>query len=1106
MTRETYPKKGFREIAFKGRLKTADPPTNLAPEDFQVLKNLRYNRGSLKSIAGQTKINTTATAVTALKSAVHFRKDFPAAESHFIVGTTTAIYDNTTPIPNQGDFSSLFTPTGSGNPRLSLGPNGSVAMANGTDTVLWYGTEGPISGYLDWDSVGGTYKYDYLEQVSNSKTSDYALVHRYSDAIDTDTVLLLHCDGTDTSQVFTDSSPNAFTVNVTGHTNTRTAIKKFGTASASFDGDGDNLYVADHANFNFSSTGSDGDFTIDFFMHYGAGETTPPQGTIYYQATDANNYVRIYTSGIFLYFELYKASVKEVEMVVAANRASYPSPPASFIHVAVVGQKSGTNYLFKLYFDGSEVDYHNNSTANDFTDFTGVVYIGSQGGASYLSGYLDEIRVSKVSRWTSSFSPPSKAYGTGNITSLFIASPLPAKGIKFYVSTVNTTAGTSSVSYWDGAGWTDVSGLSDGTASAGKPLAQTGTMSFTSTASTARLKNIEDVIAYWYKVDITEVDTTTRIYHVTVDCQMQQLKDLWDGVYRPTDAFLLYDDSAKSYNNWTANVFGDAYDSLNEGTFAKLGGFVFANDKLYVGSIDQLQGFKVSLAGSFENTAECTLTVEYWNGAGWTVVNATDGTRTGNISFAKSGTIHWTPPGRTAEFKTAIAGAAAKVSVLTPTQQPGQRWVPGQTISVEGQFTVGGPNLLPSGAITTATPVDMYFYRLSFAGNGTTTTLTPAETTTTGVHVYSVKTIPAPVDCRGYAFPLLHDDSLWLCGNNDAEPNVVIYSAKDRPQVFNGFESGKIFLGDNTGIVSGASFSNQYGATTQKIALIAKETSVWKIIGEAPYEVHPLSQTDGCIAPESMDVGEVEISEGVRRKVAVWVAQRGVVISDGHRIDEISTDIRDKFDPQHPSYLGASVLPTLYGRIDPVFNEYHLVVPGSAEWVFDFTENKWYQADRGSGAYLNGCVPVYDTSGVASMYGFTPAGFVMRLDNGTTFATADSTNDITSTVRLADIALYNSSIMYKSRINWSTLLLKTKANTTATVSETRYVDGETSGTTISTVDPTASGYVYVQGDIHGESDTGTFHSPEFAITTSDETIGFEPVLWGCNYTVYEREK
>ncbi|MGW8178947.1 MAG: hypothetical protein ACWGQW_09320, partial [bacterium] len=574
------------------------------------------------------------------------------------------------------------------------------------------------------------------------------------------------------------------------------------------------------------------------------------------------------------------------------------------------------------------------------------------------------------------------------------------------------------------------------------------------------------------------------------------------------DSFAMLDSTNSVYQDWTPNVFDETLDVYNEGTYAKVGGLIFATDYLYVGSIDQLQGVKVSLRGGFENRNECTLDVSYWDGTQFVSLGGSvdDGTSTSSISFGQSGTISWTAPAKTTEFKTTIAGLATfdyKGRAYFRARYEGGQ-LTGEHIS-EFNNLAGVGKKSPG----TVSPIDMYFYRLSFTGNGTTTTFTspsgsfPNETA--GVHIYNIKTIPAPIDCRGYQFPLMHDDSLLLCGNTDSEPDAVIISANGRPQVFNGEDSFKHYLGTGL-VVAGASFSNQFGNDTIKTCLICSETATHKLIGEFPYTHHVISESDGCIAPYSMDVGEVEIAQGVQRKVAVWVAQRGVVISDGNFIRELSGDIRDKFDPKHSNYIGSSTLPTLYGKIDPVLNEYHLIVPDSAEWVYDFTESKWFQIDRSSDAYLNGLFPVYDTNGVCYMYGFTPDGYVMRLENGTTFASASSTNNIVSTVRLADIALYNSSIMWKSRINWSTLLIKTKSSTTATVSETRYIDGQTSGTAISTVDPTKSGYVYTQGDIHGEGKTGTFHSPEFSITTSDETVGFEPVLWGCNYTVYEREK
>ena len=1083
MAKEQYPKKGFLETAFRGKLKTADHPTTIAKEDFQVLKNLRYDGDGIKSISGQTNLNPTATTATALKSGIHFRKEFPTTESHVIAAATSEVYDNTASITYGQDFTSLFTPTGSGNPRFSLGPNGSVVMANGTDTAIWYGTDTPLGGFLDWDSVGETYKYDWIDQISNSKTTDKATLHRYSDTVDANTLFLINCDSIVATTPFSDTTGN-HTVTPVGHTYSNTSIKKFGAGSVYFDGTNDYMTVPDHSDFDYSG----GTWTIDFWARIQS------PGTIYYQENDSNNYIEIeyivLSSHQYVRLKVFSASTQVVSVTGYVGDTS----GSTFHHVAFV--ENGDDWY--CFVDGTERGYR--SDTDRAANYTGTVYIGAQiGSGNEVTGYIDEFRVSNSARWTSNFTPPTDAYGSGNITTLYLASPLPAKGFNFYVGTANATSGSATVSYWDGAQWVSLTPSGVGS----KPFGSTGKNSwtFTDTTSLAKQKNISDVIAYWYRIDALEVNTTTTIYMATANCSMQQLKDLWDGVYRPADSFLMFDDSSSTYNNWTANVFSDEYDSLNEGTFASIGGLVTATDYLYVGSIEQLQGIRFSLVGGEENTTAATVTVEYFSGDttagsnGWVSLSSEDGTSTSSISLGKSGTIFWNAPSKTAEFKTNISGIAGKYNVTDISKIPvPYDW---QGTWREPLYQQAWYNKLSGTTGKTpipTSPIDMYFYRISFSA-------TLAST----VSVFNVKTIPAPVDCRGYKFPLFHDNCLLLCGNVDAEPDAVAISAYGRPQVFNGEETFKHYLGTGT-VVAGASFSNQFGSDTIKTCLLCTDSSTHKLVGEFPYTHHVVSEIDGCIAPYSMDVGEVEIAQGVRRKVAVWVAQRGVVISDGNWIKEISEDIRDKFDPKHSNYIGSSTLPTLYGKIDPVFNEYHLVIPNSGEWVFDFEKGKWYQVDRGSGAYLNACFPVYNTSGVAYMYGLTNSGFLVRINYGTTFETASSSNDITSTVRLADIALYNQSIMFKSRINYSTLLINTKSTTTSTVSETRYTDGKQSGTSISTVDPTKSGYVYTQGDVHGEDSTGVFHSPEFSITTSDENIGLKPVLWGCNYTVYEREK
>ena len=68
----------------------------------------------------------------------------------------------------------------------------------------------------------------------------------------------MHMDGNDNGTTFTDECGK--TVTAHGDVCTKTAEKKFGTASAYFDGVDDYLSLADSDDWNFSS----GDFTIGF--------------------------------------------------------------------------------------------------------------------------------------------------------------------------------------------------------------------------------------------------------------------------------------------------------------------------------------------------------------------------------------------------------------------------------------------------------------------------------------------------------------------------------------------------------------------------------------------------------------------------------------------------------------------------------------------------------------------------------------------------------------------------------------------------------------------------------------------------------------------------
>lgn len=215
---------------------------------------------------------------------------------------------------------------------------------------------------------------------------------------DSFTKLLLHCDGTDGSTSFPDSSSSAHTVTAGGNAQIDTAQFKFGTGS--FLGDGsDYLSLDGSADFTFGT----GDFTIDFWVRLASGGAIQtlydgrPSGSgggpgypAIYVSTD--NTVRFYQNG---------------DRITGTTALS---TGGVWYHVALA--RSGTST--KLFLNGTQ----EGSTLSDSTNYlggsAGRPFLGGNSeapGSFSLNGWMDEIRVSKgIARWTANFTPPSQPY------------------------------------------------------------------------------------------------------------------------------------------------------------------------------------------------------------------------------------------------------------------------------------------------------------------------------------------------------------------------------------------------------------------------------------------------------------------------------------------------------------------------------------------------------------------------------------------------------------------------------------------------------------------------------------------------------------------------
>lgn len=207
----------------------------------------------------------------------------------------------------------------------------------------------------------------------------------------TDTVLMLHTDGTDASTTFTDSDA-AKTVTANGNAQIDTAQSKFGGASGLFDGTGDYLSVADSTDWDFGT----GDFTVDFWVRF---NTTGNQTLI-----DIGGYaggVMLETAGGNL--DAYIAGTA----VGTLGTWTWTPSTGTWYHVAIA--RNGTN--LRAFINGSQIG----STVTNSSNITGTtagVYVGFRtDGFFYVDGWIEELRIVKgTAVWTANFTPASAAY------------------------------------------------------------------------------------------------------------------------------------------------------------------------------------------------------------------------------------------------------------------------------------------------------------------------------------------------------------------------------------------------------------------------------------------------------------------------------------------------------------------------------------------------------------------------------------------------------------------------------------------------------------------------------------------------------------------------
>ncbi|MEE9239474.1 MAG: hypothetical protein V3U58_07905, partial [Thermodesulfobacteriota bacterium] len=152
---------------------------------------------------------------------------------------------------------------------------------------------------------------------------------------------------------------------------------------------------------------------------------------------------------------------------------------------------------------------------------------------------------------------------------------------------------------------------------------------------------------------------------------------------------------------------------------------------------------------------------------------------------------------------------------------------------------------------------------------------------------------------------------------------------------------------------------------------------------------------------------------------------------------------------------------------------------------------KWWEADRSSGLRLQAGANVKDTNGAHYNYAVEDNGFIHRLENGQDF----SGTAISYEMEFGDVPL-SGDINIESIIRHLQIIMVQKTSGTITI--THFGDGEDTGTTLTMSQIKANYRFTMPIESLGQIKFGShvFHRLKFTISTSDQTIGFEPLYIG----------
>ena len=211
---------------------------------------------------------------------------------------------------------------------------------------------------------------------------------KYSGTIDENTILLLHGDS------FIDASPNGHVVQNTGVTLSTDNVK-LGSTSFYFNGSAWMKIVLDELKWADN-------FTLDFWIYHVTGYIGYPTP---FSLSHPANYYR----GYYVHHNYWRTT--SISCGSKSQDASNSYTKEQWFHFAYV--KNGTTVT--VYHDGTSIGSLDLSSGVSDTSAVNLIVgamsqYGSPVSDTAITGYINEIRLSNIARWTANFTPPSAPY------------------------------------------------------------------------------------------------------------------------------------------------------------------------------------------------------------------------------------------------------------------------------------------------------------------------------------------------------------------------------------------------------------------------------------------------------------------------------------------------------------------------------------------------------------------------------------------------------------------------------------------------------------------------------------------------------------------------